>query len=127
MAGTLLNQFSLDEHEGYLRVVTTEGSPWDRRNLSESQLVVLEESDDILRRVGRVGGLGKGESVFSSRLMGDRGFIVTFRQVDPLYVVDLSDPAEPRVTGELKIPGFSSYLHPVGDDGPTEQIHAFRP
>ena len=114
--GTLLNQFSMGEHEGYLRIFTTEGSPWDRSNLSETQLVVLEEQDDVLAQVGQVGGLGEGESLYSARLVGDTGFAVTFRQIDPFYVLDLSDPTNPIVSGELKIPGVSTYLHPLGGD-----------
>lgn len=114
--GTLLNQFSLDEHEGYLRILTTEGDPWSgNQDQSETGLVVLEEQGDQLVEVGRVGGLGRGEQLFSARLMGDIGFAVTFRQIDPFYVLDLSDPTNPRVTGELKIPGVSTYLHRVGE------------
>ena len=116
VAGSLLNQFSLDEHDGYLRVVTTDGSPWDEGNLSESGLTVLAEDGDQLVQVGHVGGLGKGEQLYSARLLDDVGFAVTFRQIDPFYVLDLSDPTNPRVTGELKIPGFSTYLHPIDDN-----------
>ncbi len=116
VAGTLLNQFSMDEHEGYLRIITTTGSPWDERNLSESQLVVLEEQGNFLKRIGQVGGLGKGESLYSARLLDDVGFAVTFRQIDPFYVLDLSDPSNPDVVGELKIPGFSTYLHPIDEN-----------
>jgi hypothetical protein len=112
--GSLLDQFSLDEHDGYLRVITTDGSPWDEHDLSESSLVVLQEQGERLVEVGRVGGLGRGERLYSARLMDDVGFAVTFRQVDPFYVLDLRDPTLPKVTGELKIPGFSTYLHPVG-------------
>jgi len=114
--GSLLNQFSLDEHDGYLRIITTTGSPWDERNLSESQLVVLEEQESVLMKVGQVGGLGKGESLYSARLLDDIGFAVTFRQIDPFYVLDLSDPTDPEVVGELKIPGFSTYLHPIDEN-----------
>ncbi len=114
--GSLLNQFSMDEHDGYLRVITTDGSPWNRQNQSETSLVVLEEDGDELTEVGRVGGLGKGETLFSARLLDDVGFAVTFRQIDPFYVLDLRDPENPEVTGELKIPGFSTYLHPIEDD-----------
>ena len=66
-------------------------------------------------QVGRVGGLGHGERIYAVRYIGDTGFVVTFRQVDPLYTLDLSDPAAPRVAGELKVPGYSAYLHPLGD------------
>ncbi len=114
--GTLLNQFSMDEHDGYLRIITTTGSPWDERNLSESQLIVLEEQDNALKKVGQVGGLGKGESLYSARLLDEIGFAVTFRQIDPFYVLDLSNPTNPQIVGELKIPGFSTYLHPVNEN-----------
>jgi hypothetical protein len=114
--GSLLNQFSLDEHDGYLRVVTTTGSPWSESDVSESQLVVLDEVGGELTEVGRVDGLGKGEQLYAARLLDDVGFAVTFRQVDPFYVLDLGDPTAPSITGELKIPGFSTYLHPI-DDG----------
>ena len=114
--GTLLNQFSMDEHDGYLRIITTTGSPWNDRNLSESQLVVFEEQESVLKNIGQVGGLGKGESLYSARLLDDIGFAVTFRQIDPFYVLDLSDPTDPEVVGELKIPGFSTYLHPIDEN-----------
>ncbi len=113
--GSLLDQFSLDEYEGYLRVITTAGSPWDERDQSETGLVVLREQGDRLVQMGAVGGIGKGERLYSARLMDDVGFAVTFRQTDPFYVLDLSDPTNPRIAGELKIPGVSTYLHPVGD------------
>jgi hypothetical protein len=114
--GSLLNQFSLDENDGYLRVVTTAGSPWNQENLSETYLTVFEENGDRLDQVGQVGGLGRGESLYAARLLDDVAFAVTFRQIDPLYVIDLSDPTNPTVSGELKIPGVSTYLHPIGDD-----------
>jgi hypothetical protein len=78
-------------------------------------VTVLEERDGDLVEIGLVDGLGKGEQIFAVRFMGDVEYVVTFRQVDPLYTVDLSEPASPVVLGELKIPGFSTYLHPVGD------------
>ena len=112
--GHLLNQFSMDEHNGYFRVATTIGEPWNTET-SESQVVVLEQQGRRLTEVGRVGNLGRGERIFSVRFAGDTGYVVTFRQVDPLYVLDLSDPVAPTVAGELKIPGFSTYLHPIGD------------
>ena len=116
ITGSLLNQFSMDEHEGFLRVIATDGSPWGGSPESETRLAVLEEQGERLVKVGEVGGLGRGEQLFSARLMGDVGFAVTFRQIDPFYVLDLRDPRNPQVAGELKIPGFSTYLHPVGDD-----------
>ncbi len=114
--GHLLSQYSLSEYNGYLRVATTQGDPWwGAQNESESFVTVFEENDGELRQVGQVGGLGKGERIFSVRFMADIAYVVTFRQVDPLYTVDLSEPSNPTVLGELKIPGFSTYLHPVGD------------
>jgi uncharacterized secreted protein with C-terminal beta-propeller domain len=113
--GHLLNQFAMDELDGFLRVATTTGTPWGGED-SESQVLVLTERDGVLTEVGSVGDLGKGERIYSVRFIGDTGFVVTFRQVDPLYVIDLRDPESPRVSGELKIPGYSAYLHPIGDD-----------
>lgn len=115
VVGSLLSQYSLSEHEGFLRVATTDGSAWDRDEQSQSMVTVLEEQGDELVQVGFVDGLGKGEQIFAVRFMGDVGYVVTFRQIDPLYTVDLSDPTNPTVLGELKIPGFSTYLHPVGE------------
>ena len=112
--GTIHNQFSLSEHDGRLRLVTTVEDPWVRE--SESHVRVLAQRDDRLVEIGSVGGIGRGEDVQSVRFVGDIAYVVTFRQIDPFYIIDLSDPADPRVTGELKIPGFSSYLHPLGDD-----------
>ncbi len=114
--GYLLNQFSLDVYDGRLRVAVTSGSPWGSGPESSSSVVVLEESGSDLVETGRVDGLGKTETIHSVRFMGDTAYVVTFRQTDPLYVIDLSDPNNPEVAGELKIPGFSRYLHPVGDD-----------
>jgi uncharacterized secreted protein with C-terminal beta-propeller domain len=119
VSGSVLNQFSLSEHDGALRVATTDAPPWVAgapAAESESAVTVLRERDGRLQVAGRVGGLGRGERIYAVRFVGDRGYVVTFRQVDPLYVVDLADPAAPRVAGELKIPGYSAYLHPVGDD-----------
>ncbi|MEU3649154.1 beta-propeller domain-containing protein [Lentzea sp. NPDC034063] len=128
--GTLLNQYSLSEHEGVLRVATTTGTegpccwrmPADvvpQQNIapapSESFVTTLRREGNQLAKVGQVGGLGKNERIYSVRFIGKLGYVVTFRQTDPLYTLDLSDPRQPRVTGELKITGFSAYLHPAGD------------
>ncbi|MCY4664309.1 MAG: beta-propeller domain-containing protein, partial [Acidimicrobiaceae bacterium] len=111
--GVIRNQFSLSEHNGYLRIVTTVGDPWGEE--SESQVRVLSTDGDVLTEVGSVGDIGRGENVQSVRFVGDVGYVVTFRQIDPFYTIDLSDPANPEILGELKIPGFSSYLHPISD------------
>ncbi|MBA2729868.1 MAG: beta-propeller domain-containing protein, partial [Euzebyaceae bacterium] len=113
--GHLLNQFSMSEHLGRLRVATTDGAPWTSGG-SQSFVTVLEARGGRLRQVGVVGGLGRGERIYSVRFLGDLGYVVTFRQTDPLYTIDLSDPGAPRVAGELKIRGYSAYLHPVDDD-----------
>ena len=111
--GVIRNQFSLSEHNGYLRIVTTVGDPWSED--AESQVRVLSTDGDVLVEVGSVGDIGRGENVQSVRFVGDVGYVVTFRQIDPFYTIDLSDPTNPRILGELKIPGFSSYLHPISD------------
>ncbi|HEX4901226.1 MAG TPA: beta-propeller domain-containing protein, partial [Acidimicrobiales bacterium] len=115
--GHVLNQYSLSEHDRHLRVATTEGAPWgpDGDEPSQSGVRVLRLEGDELVEVGAVTGLGLTETIQSVRFMGPVGYVVTFRQTDPLYVIDLSDPAAPRAVGELKIPGFSSYLHPTGE------------
>jgi hypothetical protein len=114
--GTVLNQFSISEHEGVLRVATTEGAPWwGGDETSRSTVTTLQARGGDLVPLGEVTDLGKGERIYAVRFLGDVGYVVTFRQVDPLYTVDLSDPSAPRVVGELKIPGYSSYLHPLPD------------
>ncbi len=111
--GDVRDSFSMSEHEGHLRVITTTGDPWS--DTSETFVRVLRETAGELVEVGSVGNMGRGEAVQSVRFQGDIGYVVTFEQVDPFYTLDLSDPENPAVRGELKIPGFSSYLHPIGD------------
>ncbi|MCB9664047.1 MAG: beta-propeller domain-containing protein [Alphaproteobacteria bacterium] len=164
--GWLYDQFAMSEHEGFLRVVTTdswwsggfgvgvdvaepapsdeptsggssssgggsdgdsggsddeapEASPdaarQERPEPANNVFVLEDEGDGELVQVGHVGGIAPGETVQAVRMMGDKGYVVTFRQTDPLFTMDLSDPTRPRVVGELKMPGFSSYLHPLGD------------
>ncbi len=116
--GYLLNQWSLSEFQGVLRVVSTDQPAWwgSSGGEAESSLTTLRQGDGGLVQVGRVGGLGKGERVYAVRFVGNAGYVVTFKQVDPLYTLDLSDPAHPAVLGELTIPGYSAYLHPIGED-----------
>ena len=109
--GELLNQFSLSEHSGMLRAATTSTAESE----SQSYVTVLATKRGRLEKAGQVGGLGRGERIYAVRFIGDRGYVVTFRETDPLYTLDLADPARPRVTGELKILGYSAYLHPVGE------------
>ena len=117
--GWLLNQYAMSEYDGYLRVATTSADeqPGDpARPVTESAVYVLAREGRHLTKVGSVGGLGKDEQIYAVRFLGPMGYVVTFRQVDPLYVIDLRDPKRPKVTGELKITGYSAYLHPVADD-----------
>jgi inhibitor of cysteine peptidase len=114
--GRVLNQFSLDEYDGSLRVATTVGGWWGMWSMgsngkSANDVYVLDGS---LTRQGSILDLGKEERIYSARFMGDRGYLVTFKQTDPFYILDLSDPKNPKRSGELKIPGYSSYLHPLG-------------
>jgi hypothetical protein len=113
--GWLINQYALSEWDGNLRVATTAGQPWDRTGSTVSTVYVLHENAGQLRELGKVGGLGKGERIYAVRFIGPTGYVVTFRQTDPLYTVDLTDPRAPAVTGELKITGYSAYLHPIAD------------
>ncbi|HZE67572.1 MAG TPA: beta-propeller domain-containing protein [Sporichthyaceae bacterium] len=117
--GYLLGRWAFSEQDGYLRVATTTGQPWATQEgqTSQSSVVVLAERPNGLRWVSVLSGLGQGETIRAVRWFGDLAAVVTFRQTDPLYLVDLSDPARPRLRGELKTPGFSAYLHPTGDGG----------
>lgn len=150
--GTLINQFAIDEHEGYFRMVTTtlsheivekdedtESGTVTKKIVSESTSAYNPASsestssknsytayesvtsnglyvlDKDFNTVGAVDGLAENEQIYSVRFMGDIAYFVTFKEVDPLFSVDISDPANPKVIGELKIPGFSEYLYPYGD------------
>ena len=126
IAGTVLNQFSLSEHEGVLRVATTVGQ-WARWWMEDpepmsSQLVTLVRSVDVdtekqvLVEAGRVEGIAPGERIWSARFDGDRAYIVTFEQIDPLWVIDVADETNPTILGELKVPGVSTYIHPLSRD-----------
>lgn len=129
--GQLLNQWALSERDGVLRVAVTRygdaapgaPAPGDapaRRGpieapRSDSAIVTMGEQAGQLVRLGEVGGLGPGERIYAVRYFDDLATVVTFRETDPLYTIDLSDPVDPEILGELKIPGFSNYLHPVGE------------
>ena len=105
--GSVLNQFSIDEFNGNLRIATTTG------NFEKANNFVFILSADTLEQVGLLKNIAPGESIKSVRFMGNRGYVVTFLQTDPLFVIDLSNAASPKILGELKITGFSSYLHPI--------------
>ncbi len=121
--GNVINQFALDEEDGLLRVAATT-TPWrmwseETQDLPwpvpESHVYVLEQSGSELDVVGHLGGIAPNESIQSARFTGDKGFVVTFQQIDPLFTIDLSDPRTPVLAGELEVFGFSSYLHPIAD------------
>jgi uncharacterized secreted protein with C-terminal beta-propeller domain len=114
LPGTVLNQFSIDETNGFLRVATTNLSPTASR--TENNVFVLREDGGVLEFVGGIQDLAPTETIFSVRFFGDRGIVVTFRQIDPLFTIDLSDPAEPKVAAALKLPGFSTYIQPIDRD-----------
>lgn len=107
--GHALNQFAMDEKDGNLRIATSTGHVPDPNVIS--QVTVLGEAGGALQQLGFVGGIGPKEDIRSVRFEGDRGFVVTFKKTDPLFVLDLADPRKPSILGELKIPGFSTYMH----------------
>ena len=111
--GTVNNQFSMDEDGDYFRVATSTGSWWGGREESENNVYVLDEDLEV---VGSLEGLAEGESIYSTRFIGDRLYMVTFETIDPLFVIDLSSPSNPKVLGELHIPGVSDYLHPLDEN-----------
>ena len=122
VSGTLSSQYSLSEYNGDLRVAATSDS--------QTSVDVLARHGDQLVQVGKVSGLGKGEQVYAVRFIGPAGYVVTYRQVDPLFTLDLSDPAKPRLTGKLTIDGYSAYLHPLADGrllGVGQQVTQARP
>lgn len=110
--GHILNQFSMDEHNSYFRIATTRGQVWDENKKSSNNIYVLNK-DLVL--VGSLEDLAPGEKIYSARFMGERVYLVTFKKVDPLFVIDLAEPTNPHVLGKLKIPGYSDYLHPYDE------------
>lgn len=114
VSGRVLNQFSMDEYAGYFRIATTsEGFLFTDLPATRNNIYVLDEN---LQVTGSVLGLAPTERIYSARFMGQRAYLVTFRRVDPLFVIDLKDPQNPSVLGELKIPGYSDYLHPYDEN-----------
>lgn len=110
--GEVLNQFSMDEKDGYFRIATTDSDNWNSETDTNNMYVLNEE----LKVIGKIEGLAKGEKIYSVRFMGNRAYMVTFVETDPLFVIDLSKPEKPTVLGELKIPGYSKYLHPYDEN-----------
>ena len=114
VTGWLNNQFSMGEYNGYLRIGTTRGGWWGEG--ISNRLAVLTEQDGALVEKGRIEGLAPGERIYSMRFDRNRGYMVTFRQTDPLFTFDLTDPLNPKKAGELKVNGFATYIHLVGQD-----------
>jgi uncharacterized secreted protein with C-terminal beta-propeller domain len=119
--GTLTGQYAMSEYDGYLRVATTAGEPTPApvdggtapAQLSDNLVSVLQPNDGALVTVGKLDGLGSGEKIYSVRFEGDLGYVVTFNQVDPLYVIDLSNPLQPALAGQVSLSGYSSFLQPL--------------
>ncbi|OPY56655.1 MAG: Beta propeller domain protein [Pelotomaculum sp. PtaU1.Bin035] len=112
--GNVLNQFSMDEYNGCFRIATTRGDAWRTGEFtSKNNVYVL---DDGLKVVGKLEDIAPGERIYSVRFAGDRGYMVTFKTVDPFFVIDLKEPGHPEILGALKIPGYSDYLHPYDEN-----------
>jgi len=116
VTGKVLNQFSMDEYDGYFRLATTKNRTWSRyetaNTKSYNNLYILDKN---MKLSGKVEKLAEGEIIYSVRFMQNRAYMVTFKQTDPLFVIDVQNPKAPKVLGKLKIPGFSDYLHPYDD------------
>jgi len=138
VSGTVLNQFSMDEYNGFFRIATTNNQHWfpwttDENDIQQSanNLYILDEN---LQPAGSLTNIAPDETIYSVRFMKDRAYMVTFEQIDPLFVIDTSDPYNPNILGTLKIPGFSNYLHPyddhtiigVGQDTYTDEFNRVR-
>jgi len=114
VSGEILNQFSMDENNGYFRIATTVGEVTGvGENVSKNNMYVL---DMELNTVGSIEDIAPGEKIYSVRYMGNRAYMVTFRKVDPLFVIDLTEASSPKILGKLKIPGYSDYLHPYDEN-----------
>ncbi|MBN2880944.1 beta-propeller domain-containing protein [Candidatus Woesearchaeota archaeon] len=111
--GYVLNQFSMDEYDGNFRIATTTGNSWDDNNPSVNHIFIF---DSDMKKVGSIEDIAPKERIYSVRFMGERAYMVTFQNVDPLFVIDLSDATAPKILGKLKIPGYSNYLHPFDEN-----------
>ncbi|MFH1172278.1 MAG: beta-propeller domain-containing protein [Nanoarchaeota archaeon] len=111
--GRILNQFSMDEHNGYFRIATTIGEVWNSEKPSSNNVYIF---DSGLNQVGSIEDIAPGEQIYSARFMGDREYLVTFKKIDPFFVIDLSNPTNPQILGKLKIPGYSDYMHPYDEN-----------
>ena len=111
--GRILNQFSMDEYDGFFRIATTIGHSWSSDTQSTNNIYILDEA---LQRISEIEDIAPGEEIYSARFMGERAYLVTFKKIDPFFTIDLSDPYHPEILGKLKIPGYSDYLQPYDED-----------
>jgi inhibitor of cysteine peptidase len=112
--GTVLNQYAMDEYGGYFRIATTSGQIWRNDEMtSKNNVYVMNEAMEI---TGKIENIAPGERIYSTRFIGNRAYMVTFKQVDPLFVIDLANSQAPKILGSLKIPGYSDYLHPYDEN-----------
>jgi uncharacterized secreted protein with C-terminal beta-propeller domain len=111
--GHILNQFSMDEFDGFFRIATTVGSFWSTENPAKNNIFIFDEN---LKLISSIEGIAEGEQIYSSRFMGEKAYLVTFKNTDPFFTIDLSDPYDPQIIGYLKIPGYSDYLHPYDEN-----------
>lgn len=109
--GSVNNQFSMDENGDNFRIATTIGEIWSNQNTSNNLYVL----NDKLEEIGKIEGLAEGEKIYSVRYMGSKAYVVTFKQTDPFWVIDLSDATNPQILGEVQLPGYSVYLHPYDE------------
>lgn len=117
--GRILNQYSMSEYNGHLRVAATVDRVWTFEGQtipSSNQVYVLAAKDGLLEATGKIEDIAPGETIQSARFLGDRGYLVTFEQVDPLFTLDMADPTSPKIIGELKVPGFSTFIVPMDQD-----------
>ena len=111
--GSVLNQFSMDEYDGFFRIATTIGNVWELEHKSSNNVYILDED---LELTSSIENIAPGERIYSARFMGEKAYLVTFKKVDPFFTLDLSDPHNPKILGKLKIPGYSDYLHPFDEN-----------
>ncbi|CDF57486.1 beta-propeller domain-containing protein [Thermobrachium celere] len=111
--GRIINQFSMDEYEGYFRIATTESINQNNKFTTTNNVYVIDKNMNV---VGKINNIAPDERIYSTRFVGDKLYMVTFKQVDPLFVIDLKNPREPKILGLLKIPGYSTYLHPYDEN-----------
>lgn len=113
VSGSVLNQFSMDEYNGYLRMAATQNANYVGYDNTSSTVYIFDKN---LKMVSKLSDIAKGERIYSARFVGNRAYIVTFKQTDPLFALDLSDPKNPKITGKLEMPGFSTYLQPYDEN-----------